>query len=336
MRQQEKFIWADKLRVAATIGVITVHSSASIPPLFGHVSDSTWWTGHLIDCLARFCVPVFVMLSGALLLRTYNAPIEFYGRRFSRIVFPFLFWSLTYSLLQAAFKTKQLWQMSVPQYLSIFRDQLMSDSISYHFWYVYMIMGLYLVIPVAGIWIRKASGSLILGFTVLCFLTIACMDLLFADVKVPDVLRYIGYLPLGYYLGNLKAGRRMLRSGGLLAGSGFLVVVLGTFWISDQKGAFNPIFYGYASPGILAFSAGVFMLFRGIEWHASGGLAFFISRYSYGIYLVHVLVLSQIKFPWFLEYPLISIPLTVLLCLSASGLIVFCLNKLPGGKYISG
>lgn len=335
MEEKKKYAWADNLRVAATLGVIAVHASASIPPLFGQIPLSIWWTGNILDSLARFCVPVFVMLSGALLLRSYSPPTGFFRKRFLRIVFPFLFWCLTYSLLQLAVKTGELWKMSSSEYLGLFWRQLVEDSISYHFWYVYMILGLYILVPFIGGFIRRASDGSLLWFAALWFSLIFYADAVDGDMKVPDVLRYFGYLPLGYYLGkkDLKQNDRLVSV--ILTLSGFAITSIGTYWLSEHTEKFNPLLYGYASPAILLFSVGVFMLFRSFERPLPDRLAF-INRYSYGIYLVHVLVLSQIKLPWLISYPLIGIPLTVTICLLVSALVVFFINKLPGGKYISG
>ncbi|WP_407430678.1 acyltransferase [Arcticibacter sp.] len=336
MEEKKKFVWADSLRVAATVAVITVHASASIPPLFGQVPQSIWWTANIIDCLARFCVPVFVMLSGALLLRNYSSTAVFFRKRFLRIVFPFLFWSLIYSLLQLSVKTSRLWHMSIAEYLSFFWKQLAEDTISYHFWYIYMIMGLYILIPFIGGLVRSASDHLLLGFTGIWFLLIFCIDFLGTDTEIYDVLRYLGYLPLGYYLGKKDLNKNTRLVSLLFIVLGLLITTIGTFWLSNQRGTFDAAFYGYTSPNILLFSVGVFMLFRCSGWRLSNQAGSFINQYSYGIYLVHVLVLSQVKLPWLNSYPLIGIPLTVIFCLAASGTVILLVNKLPGGKYVSG
>jgi peptidoglycan/LPS O-acetylase OafA/YrhL len=65
----------------------------------------------------------------------------------------------------------------------------------------------------------------------------------------------------------------------------------------------------------------------------------FICKYSYGIFLVHVLVLFTIEdfgINWQLINPIIGIPITILICLVISSAIIFVVNKLPYGKYISG
>lgn len=336
MGQKKKLVWADNLRVASTIGVIAVHASAAIPPLFGQIPQSIWWTGNILDCVARFCVPVFLMLSGALLLNSYSPPAVFLRKRFSRILFPFIFWCLTYSLLQVALKTGELWQMSALEYLRLFWAQLLGDDISYHFWYVYMILGLYVVIPFIGGIIRRASHTKLLAFTGFWFLMVLCLDLFARNFKVPDVLRYFGYLPLGYFLANkdFRENTRLISI--TLITFGLAITTLGTFWLSARSGEFNASMYGYASPNILIYSIGVFMLFKSVDWAPLGPWRSLINKFSYGIYLVHVLVLSQVKLPWLSGYPLVGIPLTIILCLSVSGLLVFLINKLPGGKYISG
>ena len=65
----------------------------------------------------------------------------------------------------------------------------------------------------------------------------------------------------------------------------------------------------------------------------------FVSKYSYGIYLSHVLVLTILAKKGINSYayqPIIGIPLTTLCCFFISLLVIFILNKIPFGKYVSG
>ena len=88
-------------------------------------------------------------------------------------------------------------------------------------------------------------------------------------------------------------------------------------------------------------SVGIFLFFKNYQFTNDRlilGINF-ISKYSYGIYLVHVLILiflSKIGLNNKLFNPILSIPLITFLCLTISGSIVFLLNKIPFGKYISG
>lgn len=60
--------WIDYLRVIATVSVIFLHVSAEIPTLYKKIPDDIWWIGNFFDGAVRFCVPLFLMISGALLL----------------------------------------------------------------------------------------------------------------------------------------------------------------------------------------------------------------------------------------------------------------------------
>lgn len=109
-----------------------------------------------------------------------------------------------------------------------------------------------------------------------------------------------------------------------------------------KTAVFNESAYGYLTTNILVASVGIFLFFKCTELRnkAFATVIGFLDRYSYGIYLVHVLVLNYLNSigitPYF-TYPLIGIPVVTVLCLGLSAGIIFTVNKLPFvGKHISG
>ena len=60
--------WIDYLRVIAIIAVITIHSTTSFYARFGEIGMLDWWLANLLNSASRFAIPLFVMISGALLL----------------------------------------------------------------------------------------------------------------------------------------------------------------------------------------------------------------------------------------------------------------------------
>lgn len=93
-----EIVWMNNLRALATFSVIVLHVTFPILYNYGTININDWQVGNFFDSLVRFCVPVFLMLTGALLL---GKPIEiasFFKKRFVRVLFPFLFWSSIYSL----------------------------------------------------------------------------------------------------------------------------------------------------------------------------------------------------------------------------------------------
>lgn len=91
--------WFNNARVIAILAVVLLHVSSRVV-MWSELGSNDWWYANLYDSLVRWCVPVFVMISGALLLSPEKAePLGlFYKKRASRILFPLVFWSLFYML----------------------------------------------------------------------------------------------------------------------------------------------------------------------------------------------------------------------------------------------
>ena len=92
--------YADVLRVAATMAVVALHASAAVVLAPGSVTPAQWAVANALDAATRWAIPVFVMLSGALLLSPAKrtGPVEFARRRARRVLVPFLFWVPAYLL----------------------------------------------------------------------------------------------------------------------------------------------------------------------------------------------------------------------------------------------
>ncbi|MET0945423.1 MAG: acyltransferase family protein, partial [Flavobacterium sp.] len=218
---------------------------------------------------------------------------------------------------------------------------------AYHLWYVYMLLGLILIIPILNAWIMRAKKNEIHYFLLLWLVTLSFKNLGMENYKPPIEFLYfsgyVGYLVLGYYLSviEFKNTKKWKIIALLLFISGSLITFLGTYWLSFSKGKTDSSLYDFFSFNVLLASIGIFIFFRLSDFfnRKSNLVIAQISHSSYGIYLVHVLVL------WILDSfainasfitPLIGIPITVLLCLSISTIIIKIINMNKFGSYISG
>lgn len=340
--------WTTNLRVVATISVIFLHVTSGILYQYGSISDFIWWTGNIYDSLVRFCVPVFVMLTGVLLLGKKYELNDFLKKRFLRIVLPFLFWSLIYALVSLHDKISGgNHEMSFFEIVKWLINQLKNGS-SLHLWYIYMIIGIYLFIPILSKWVQNATEKEILYFIFIWIFTLFINQPILSKFRVNINLTYfsgfIGYVVLGYYL-SIK--RFVLSKGVMkiialfLIFIGVAITIFGTYFLSLQNNSFQEYFYNYTTLNVLIASVGVFLFFKNLE---ISNLLFaricdFISQYSYGVYLVHVLVLrfmDAMKINYNFINPIFAIPLATIICLLISLAIIYIVNKLPLGKYISG
>lgn len=339
-----KVFWADDLRAFATISVILVHVSAPLLFEYGTISNLDWWTGNIVDSTFRFCVPIFLMLTGALILpKTYKLG-DFFKKRISRILLPFIFWSFIYILYNLILKWQNGDHLNAVELSKYIFTQLQNGA-SFHLWYVYMIIGIYLFIPIISKWIVNSTKNEITYFIVIWAIVIL-INLPFLVRFKPNInLSYfsgfLGYPILGYLLTIKFTGKKIKWLSLLLFLIGTLITIFGTYLLTKNNGKFNGGFYSFLSPNIIIASIGVFLFFRdsNFKYVWIRNLTEFISKYSYGIYLAHIFVLillSNFGITRSFINPIIGIPLTTILCLTISTIITYTINKIPYGAYISG
>lgn len=90
------------------------------------------------------CVPLFLILSGLLILNKQDEIIIFYKKRLSRLLIPFIFWVLFYSLYRIVSISINTGSGYVLVIKNIFG---MGGWPFYHLWYLYLITILYIITP---------------------------------------------------------------------------------------------------------------------------------------------------------------------------------------------
>ena len=159
--------WISNLKLIALYAVIVLHCSSPLLAQFGKVAVGDWLTADIFNALTRFAVPAFVMITGALLLHKEYEIGSFLKKRLSRVVIPFLFWSLVY-IAYSWYNEEITFGSDIGANIRQVLHLLKYGS-SYHLWYVYMLIGLYFFIPVIGKFVRNASENEILYFLIVWF-----------------------------------------------------------------------------------------------------------------------------------------------------------------------
>lgn len=138
-------IWLNNSRIVAMFAVVFLHS-AGLVVLYSPIGTENWWLGNIYDSLTRWCVPVFVMISGALLLDTTKMEDlkSFYIKRLSKIMIPIMFWTVFF-LLWVVLKKSLKGEIIEAGDLT---NRLLSGAPYFHLWFLYMIFFLYLFTPI--------------------------------------------------------------------------------------------------------------------------------------------------------------------------------------------
>ena len=268
----------DLIRALAIVFIVIIHSSECI----WH-SDNTWIRLEAAVLLAviETGVPLFLMLSGALLLGKQESLPVFFKKRFLRIIPPFLFWSLVVFVIYRIMDGNKDLISFLPDYFV----QLLTAKIHGIYWFVYMIIGLYLITPLLRIICREAKPTIYLtalvGIVALlswCFPTFEVDRQMYAPF-VPWLFSYLaGYAIVAFLQENVRA-RRMIQW-----------ISLAVFFIdiTNRMTLELPWLFQIFS------AAGLFSLL--LEKHASriGPVTRALSNYSYGIYLSHFILISAL------------------------------------------
>lgn len=283
----------DFLRVFACFLVVIIHIAGSD----ANVLNSNWWAGNVYDSLARVSVPIFFMISGAMLLPKAEPLLTFFRKRFWKVIPPLIGWSLFY-----------LWwlhhnglHIGPPVYwiMAIVRGPTM-----YHLWFFYAIVGLYLFVPLMRRAYLASSRPERLLVLALWFGWISVYPMLntlltgepFVTTSgdphsIGYFAPYAGYMFLGAVLSEY-AWRKS--TGALLFAAGVAVTVAMTAIYTYHLGHLDQTFYDYLAPNVTVAAAGLFMLFLGMRKGPSPPWLSRLSLYSVAIYGVHVFLIDPV------------------------------------------
>lgn len=292
-------------RVAAMAAVVLVHAySPFVSTTYTDLGGPTWWVAHVVDAGLRWCVPVFVMISGALLLRPREEDVgAFYRKRWARIGVPLLVWTLAYLVWQQ-------WRDGIgfPDALG----QAASGSPSIHLYFLYVIAGLYVFTPFLRTVVAHTSRTGLWWFAGAA-LAVGAIDQLLALVDgaggvsaATRFLPFLGFYLLGWLLTDGGPGPRDLRLGSAAFVGGTSITVLGAWAAAMAEGEWGDgaeYVYDFLSPSMILASVGAFLLLR--AWgtllaekgpgNRTNRAVAVLSGLSLGVYLVHVMVLYTLR-----------------------------------------
>ncbi|RNF38247.1 hypothetical protein EEX84_15410 [Planococcus salinus] len=335
----KRYDYMDWLRVLAIMVVVLVHVVSKI--LNTEAPDHwQWQLAHAIDSALRWCVPIFFMLSGALLLTKKQIPPigEFYSRRLGKVLIPLIFWSGVY-LAYLVFEQGEdmtLWQMV---------KRFLVDDVYYHLWFLYVIFGLYLMAPFLRLLVQHMSKRLFEVFLGFWLLFSVFMPLLpkfygYEPAFYTGMFQpFVGYFMLGAYLVLYPLPKKVLPPLAVLSVIGYLVTYWATNQLTFSQGELDEFFYDHERPNHVVISLFVFALFQ----HFAGrfkpnGAIRLISAATLGIYVIHPLVQFYVnKLLGINEttiHAAVGIPLSWAIIFVLSLGIIVALQRLPGAKHI--
>ena len=220
-------------------------------------------------------------------------------------------------------------------------------------WYILMTIGLYICVPIIRYVVNNASDKIVGYWIIIMFVFVSVIPF-FSELKIYYLsnvvaqltkymemyflLGYTLYFVLGYYLftKNLSVRiKRIIYSIGIIS---LLVTFIWKVFINSDVAILT-----YLHPNIVLFSLAVMLFFK--EKINLNSISYLLkkvivtlSKLTYGIFLIHVLVLKVLYhcginlsiLPAYFSIPLISLVVFIV-----SGIVIFVISKIPYiNKYI--
>ncbi|MBQ2666050.1 acyltransferase family protein [Methanobrevibacter sp.] len=349
VKTKKRIIYLDYLRVLAIFGVLLNHISANWEG--GELINSS--IALLYNSFGRIGVPLFLMLTGVLLLNNKLPIKDFIKRRYPRVIIPFLFWMtllILYMLfvLNPSLLNENILEFAIVHYLS---DR----------WYVWMILGVYLIIPIIASFIKGTKMEGVKYFLIIWLITTALITLSMVfdfSLHYLDLVIFsgpIGYLMLGYYLHNKEISMSPKKVVSISLFVFILFTVIKTFILSQD--VVDPYAFRYfiftmksrleIDTVSIVQVAALFLIVKYMPKVTSGIyqkitkfcnkekvllLIISISQASYGIYLNHYFITNTLKtyhFPFASLPSIIFVPLLAIIVLLLAYAIIMVLNRVP-------
>lgn len=297
--------WLSWMRVFAICGVVTIHVSGATAVQPDARSTTAGMLAIVLNRGFNFTVPLFVMLSGALLLdpSRYRGDGDFLRRRAVRLIPAIVFWHLFYWAFRVLYLDQATpWRLAVKFTL---RGQLFTAL--YFFW---IVLGLAVVTPVLIAWVTRSSrravltgASLGVAMPALSQLTVTIREAPVVWIETPWTwwIPYVGIYLLGWGLRGIVLSRTAV----VIAVVACAAITIAIVWMFRRPGVpwwFSGLFGGYYSIGVQVYAALVYLvgqatLRRGRElgWAARGRWARLGTRLgevTLGVFALHLAVLT--------------------------------------------
>lgn len=332
VKHETRHIHLDLLRVVACFGVIFSHVAAS-NWANQQVDSFSWEWFNIYFVLFRSSLPVFVMISGIFFLNPdKEIPLrKLYKKYVLRIVTAFLFWSISYAIIVP------IGMIAFGRSDSINIFQVLKSIIvgEYHLWFLYMIIGIYMMVPLLKmITVTRKVIEYFLLLWLIFGITLTTVTSLPGLGQTEEIIRkfgmfmvmgYSGYFVLGYYLNKYKLIKKHEITIYILGILGLVSQIILTDIISSYYNKPNETFLAGLSLFGLPVAASAFVFFSQriskISFSEKAAkLITYMSSCSFGMFLVHVFFInlfSVLGFKTTAFSPILSVPvisLVVFIC----------------------
>ncbi len=347
-KKVKRVTYADIARISAAFAVVLLHTSG-IRIIMCDVGSAGFVWAAFFDCVSRWSVPLFIMLSGMLFLRD-SKKIDIkrlYRKNIFRLVTAFVFWSYLYNLYQAIGETDSWVDAIVRAFVRMPQGAM-------HLWFIFIMIGLYIITPFVKRMTEKMTKRETEYFLILNILltflpkTLSSFEVTEPFIEYTDKFEitfaagYVGLFVAGHYIDKFEHKKPFRLAAYALAAAGFIYMFLMTVFMSEFGGELKDEFMSFKSLSAYLMAFGTLLMFKSLfgkrefKRRTASNLSAY-SKYMFGVYLVHEMIITLMNANRFVilpKMPFIGIPIQAAMVFIISIVISAVIDFMPFGKYI--
>lgn len=283
----QKNLNIEAIKITAVFWVIVLHVSGQL--LSENLSNysTNFWIINIVDSFSRICVPLFLLASGRYLLQKPLNTKEFYFKRANRILIPLVFWSIVYSFFGS-------WLQKGKIDVDYMLNGIIHGRPFFHLWYLYMLVGLYLVSPILIKIVNDFGKKDLLIFSGFMIVVSMFYDVavFYFNLNIPFIfwfMSYLGYFVAGYTLGKIEINIPKNTLLIIYILTSLSIAILSYLTMKYHRN--NQYFYQASSPTVVLASLSFFVWMTKLKISENNFLVR-ISGLTLGIYLTHAIILE--------------------------------------------
>ncbi len=277
----------DFLRVMSMFMVVIIHVANCYTRNYSNITNFSYLGSIIFNVISRISVPIFFMISGALLAnREFDK--KKYISRIKKFIIIIIFWDIIYLVWEYFF-------LGV-KYNNLYK--LLFEPYRKHLWFLYAITLIYIIQPIISYIIRKSNSLIKILIIILWFIICNIGFFYFKSSSVISNICYIGYFILGNILYNNSAYKKLKKYNLLLLFISIICIVLNivlSYKISLNHNTFVKTLLAYKCPLIIISSSLIYIYILNNYVPKKVNLILKISEVSFGVYLIHGIFLDIIK-----------------------------------------
>lgn len=293
-----RVFWLDFMRASAALMVILLHSGSPHLVVVDRPDRFQWAIIHGVEAAIQVCVPLFFMISGALLLNvSHRSPVK----SIQRALVPLIFYTVLASIY--------LWSTKDVLILDTFKEAWSSKAF-YHLWFFYPLVGIY-----ACFYFLRAStddpGKRALAVLIFMILLGGGTGLVARSYSVGSRIfvdgMFVGFLLyafLGFYLRawseqSLNQPKTLTLIVALIGV--WLVTMLLSRATNEVDIRYNGLFFTYQAPNMVVQSVLAFLVIkRAGTWMGRYSklrkVTSYVATGSLGLFGIHAFVMDALRF----------------------------------------